>query len=672
MATHRLPTLERVKGALPRAMRRRGETLALLLLIGLCFGVYIPWLGAVGDDWQYLYAYHIGGAAGLPAFLQADRPFSALLYGWLMPALGETILPYHLALLAARAFDTLAFLVLLRRLWPGQKNLTFAAAALFAVYPGFLQQPIPVEFILHFVVLGMHLLSLILMLKALHSGRRAWLWLLPSALLALGMFANEYFVGLELLRPLILWLGVRQTIPDRRRALAAALPRYAPFALALGGFLYWRVFVFGFQFYQPTLLANLKANPDGTLAKLGWQILTTLGYALIQAWQIRLDAAGGLPAVFLTLAALVVLAAACYALYARVAAKDTSAAGWPIALGGAAALLLAGWPFWLTSVPIWLTFPWDRPLLAFMPGAALTLAWALEAAFQPRARRLALAALTALALVGNFQNASLYIHEWQAMRGLFSQLLIRAPGIQPGTMLLADLDAFNYVGDNSLSAALNWIYAPASRSPQLAYRIFELQTRRDLLADLSPALEVNHAVRTLRFSGSPARMIALVYDPPGCLYLLGADDFDAPGMTQRVKDAVPLSNPALVEPRPAVPARLPALLGAPVDASWCAYYERAELLRQNADWDGVLTQWQAAEQTGVRPNSAFERRPFVEAFARRGQLDAALAAMPAPASLAEGERRVFCRLWGGLRLDIPWQAADAQRVDDLLTRLGCE
>ena len=87
--------------SLPR-LTHRSFPIALAAAVILGFGVFIPWFGFYGDDWLYIYTYHVLGPGSFQAFVAADRPFSGWVYTLVTPILGENPLGYHLLLLVLR------------------------------------------------------------------------------------------------------------------------------------------------------------------------------------------------------------------------------------------------------------------------------------------------------------------------------------------------------------------------------------------------------------------------------------------------------------------------------------------------------------------------------------------------------------------------------------------
>lgn len=257
----------------------------LLWVVLLCYGVFIFWFGFYGDDWSYVWYQHLLGWGGPGSFAALDRPLSAPFYNVVITLLGENPFPYHVLNLLLRWACSLFFWLILKKLWPKRPQMAVWAAILLAVYPGFSQQPIAVEFILHFFVLATFLLSMYLMIEALEHPKKVWWLTLLGMVCAANMFSLEYFVGLELLRPVFLFILLRRTGLSTRQSLYQALLKWLPYILVLGGFLYWRVFVFKFPTYKLQLLDGIKTAPLATFIGLLKRIIIDLKTVLYNAWK---------------------------------------------------------------------------------------------------------------------------------------------------------------------------------------------------------------------------------------------------------------------------------------------------------------------------------------------------------------------------------------------------
>ena len=102
---------------------------------------------------------------------------------------------------------------------------------------------------------------------------------------------------------------------------------------------------------------------------------------------------------------------------------------------GLAGLFLAGWPFWLTELPVGLGFPNSRFALSFMPGAALLLAGLVGLLPQRGKIHLVLFGLLLAFSVGyHFEQGTVYRRDWNIQKRFFWQLAWRIPALQPDTV----------------------------------------------------------------------------------------------------------------------------------------------------------------------------------------------------------------------------------------------
>lgn len=649
----------------------------LLWLCFLAYGVLIPWLGLYADDWPFVYVNQLAGWRGVVDFISWVRPFGAWIFATASALLGTHFWAMHLFLLLLRAVDAWLLFTLLRQAAPAMELPALAAALLFAVFPSFKQQPLALEYSLHFIALALMLLSMLVMLRAVRGGRTSLPLTLLALLLSLNIFTIEYFVGQEMMRPLLLWLALRPHEAERRRLARRVLLNWLPYLLVFLTFLVWRVFFLKFPYYQPELLTSLSAGPAATLAELGRTVAYDLFTVALGAWAQAFTLPQGARLLALTLA--LILAAfiptLLFLLNWRAAAPQAAgqkrlqaAAGW--ALAGTASMLFAGPPFWVTRLPLALTFPWDRATLAFIPGACLA-AGGLIALLPGRAlRATALAALVGFSVSLHFQNADSYRKEWQVLRSFFWQLTWRAPGLQPGTVLALEASPFNYHVDKFLSPLLNWSYAPENAALNLPYAMFDFHKLDERYLANSPGFfPIEIIYGTLKFNSDSRRLLLVVYDPPGCLRVLTEAEGRHLLLRERVLEELHRSNPALIQAGGAAPARPPGFLGQEPPRDWCYFFEKAELARQQGDWQRVVEWGDAAFQAGFTPQRPSEALVFLEAYARNGRWPEARAAAEIAAQ-QEFYRPALCQTLRRLEAALPENAPRAE-LGELLGQYSC-
>ena len=139
---------------------------------------------------------------------------------------------------------------------------------------------------------------------------------------------------------------------------------------------------------------------------------------------------------------------------------------------GIFALLLAGIPFWITGLPVSLGFPANRASLPFMLGSVFILVGCLALLPRKNLRIFLFALLIAFSAGRQFLWADEFRRDWNVQKNFFWQLSWRIPAIEEDTVILLNEGALKFYADNSLSASLNWIYAPDATEAHIPYMLF--------------------------------------------------------------------------------------------------------------------------------------------------------------------------------------------------------
>ena len=262
---------------------------ALLLIGVLAYGLVIPYLGFYWDDWESVYLYHLHNPAIIFPYF-AERPFSAFIYLILFPITRMTPLVWQTVALVLRWIGVVFIYLTLNAVWPARAWLNRWIGVLLLVFPGFLQQSVALTYSRHFTAFALFGVSLYLTVLALRHRRYFWLWMPLSIILGIAqIFMIEYFVGLELIRPVIiwavLWAGQKE---KKRRVLWKTLLYWSPFILGLGIYFWWRVFYFPSTLAtdpnNPVLLKEILSSPLTTLSMLAKTVYQDIGYLIISVW----------------------------------------------------------------------------------------------------------------------------------------------------------------------------------------------------------------------------------------------------------------------------------------------------------------------------------------------------------------------------------------------------
>jgi tetratricopeptide (TPR) repeat protein len=292
-----------------------------------------------------------------------------------------------------------------------------------------------------------------------------------------------------------------------------------------------------------------------------------------------------------------------------------------------------------------------------------------------RLRYVILALLVGLAAGRQFLWGTDFSRDWQTQKNLFWQMTWRAPGLQPNTMVLLNEGALDFYADNSLSAALNWIYAPQlDANGTVPYLLFYPTNRLDgALPVLQPDREVNYDYLAGNFQGSTSQVVSFYFLPPACLRVLDpAIDGDNHFIPDRylMREGAALSSPVWIEPEDR--ADMPAIYGPEPVHGWCYYFEKADLARQMGKWQEVVELGEKAFALEDYPNDPAERFVFIEGYAHFGDWEKAL-------NYSEDSHRVsprfvdpmLCKLWSRIEAGTPGSLEKDKALKQIETKFAC-
>ncbi len=663
------------------------------LLLGLTiitYGLLIPWVGFYWDDWNFAWISHFLGAGEfIPAF-QPFRPFLGPIFAVTTSIFHESILGWQVFALLVRFLIAWATWWALGQVWPAHKRQVLLVSLFVLVFPGYGQQWVA------FTHVNQELIPLLAYI--LSFGATAWalrdkaklipLTLLSLLLMFLGLFTTEYFIGLEILRGLLIWVvltgnadpqarNAQSVIRNTLSAIKAWLP-YLLLWLANAAWLTYYYRVGGYHSYGMQGFKLLGTGPAAIFSTVLGEFIGAISTAGFAAWfqvfgifsQTIQSSSFWLS---LGLGALAFTGIVFYLskldLPEAVPGEDSWAA--QAIVIGLAGILAGRLPSFVAGLPLSLDFSWDRFMLSMLPGASLLLAGLVELLIKSDRRKFyVIGLLVALSVSHQFDNANSYRRDWERQKDFFWELSWRIPAMKPGTILLTHELPMQYESDLSLSAPLNWIYAPKPGSRQLDYILLYSTIRlgESALPKLQPNLPVQVPFRTASFQSTTSNTIVIYFPAEGCLKVLDpvyANRKTFVALPYMLTDAIALSDPSLVLPD-APPPSIPTILGAEPQRGWCYFYAKAELARQAGDWAKVASLGNQAFKLGLAPEETYEWLPFIEAQARLGQVDEArkqsLKLSKESPSLVPG----LCEIWTRVR------AGDDEKASAFRSQLKCQ
>ncbi len=607
---------------------------AILFFFALIsFGIYIPRLGLFGDDWIYLYSYHVAGSAGYPAFVAYDRPFSAWIYQLTSTLFSERVWAYHTFLFFLRWLSGVLLWLILKVVWPKKPRQILSIAILFTIYPAFLQQAIPLEFILHFTTLDVFLLSIYcMMLSFQHPKWMVWFTLAGVALVSCH-FSLEYFVGLELVRPLILVVLIQRTLnKDQKFPYFRLIKTWLPYLGMLVVFMIWRVFIFKFPSYRPHFFQDFMATPGEAIRELINRILTDAQIVFFSSWsQIFQPIPMKVSKLFWVLLAVTFAVSLITLILLRSGKKNAEKMAmkrdhWSLAaiLTGFFLFFINGGPFWVTKVPLELAFPWDRTMLAFLLASSFWIVGLIDLLFRPKVQPIILAVFLSICVGFHYFNARVYENEFKSIQQYFWQLSWRIPELKPGTLFVTqDLPLYRE-SDNDLAGAINWMFAPDHRSVNLPYLMYDFTSRdSSVLPVIEAGLPVKHAIRSLQFESTTSDILTVYWNESDCVWVLLKDEVQPSGIPAPLREYIGLSEADQILPQKEQSRTPPAVFANEPAKGWCYFYQKAEYARQSNNWKEVNRLAEEAELQGFSANNEFEYLPFLEAYVQTGEYEQA-------------------------------------------------
>ena len=693
-----------MQNSMMRISGRGGAWRSMVPLAGLFTILFVTWayfLGRTGfywDDWPPIWIYLERGLDGIDAFFGSDRPLYGYTYALLVPILGQDSERWFALLLAFVFATSVMWYGLLTDLWPQRPLRAWFAAAFLLVFPVFTHHGIAFTYVQHFVSSFLILLSLRASVAMVRSegGRRAG-WMVASVVsAALSYFLVEYYIGVELVRPWVLYVALRGRDAVPRSAGETGrtvLALWSPTLLVFVGFA-------AFQFFGQTSLgyrdadaqtAEIAARPVEALAQRGLTAFRNLVAGTVLTWvrpfEPRMIDFGFGRSVVASFAVLLVSMATVVLV--------PWLAGWPRRWSGPRGnadrdtLVLAVLLLLLCGLPIAFGDLYadlerstrTRFAMPLMFGSTLLFARLVTSRARPTLVRMGVGALVIGASSAyQFRATNSLVADWEAQRELFWQMAWRLPDLEQGTSVFVE-GLPEFMSANQAASHMNLLYGSKGEPGDLDYFIFALEGRGTKVTDVLVPLPLHGEsteghLRSFRFDGTTSRSVAVWIPESGSVRILdGRRDGEVPYLGPLSKSVEHLSHPhevlGSIDAIRQDPERMPAgplldWLGPEPVREWSYHFQKAELARQFDRWELVVEHEEAASKRGLEPEEASEWLPFVEARIHRRELPRAV---ELSRTLLEEDPYSFHalqRLWSRVALQHPDVRAEVFALDSWL------
>lgn len=668
--------------------------LLLLMATFFTYGYQLRAMGFYWDDWQPIFVGRLGDLSLYWPYYASDRPISAWTFVLTYPLFGSHPLPWQLFTIGLRFLAASGFWLALIGLWPRHKQEAGWMALLFALYPGFTQQSISVAYSQHLICYSLFTLSLAAMVW---SARRPRLYVLLTVggMLAslLGMLTMEYFVGLELLRPVILWFLARDEGRRGWGAVRSALQRWIPYALALVIFALFRFVLYpALSDVQvkntPSLISGLLEQPLQQLAQLAEAVLQDFVHFNLFAWvdSIRpedLNLNSTLLLASLVAGALLALAFAVFLIRSDPEAEqeklgDNRFVAQAVVLG-LLGIVLGGLPAWSTGRQATVGMWSSRFALGPMFGVVILLVglifWFVRSQWK---RAILTGVLVMLAVSAQMRLVNDYRKQVITQREALWQIAWRIPALPPGTSLLLTRQIDASLPDYTTTYLANMIYAPDLTGTSLPYMMVSApRYHHGMILEYTPGNPITYTIRSMRFEGNTSNAVALTIKSAdtsvdACVRVLTPVDRLTPKFNDEEQGLVGISRPDLIAENSDVLHTPPAeIFGPEPPHTWCYYFEKADLATQYGDWEQVRQIDQERSAKGLKTIYAPELRPFIQAYAHLGDWQMAANYTDDATSRTPTMEPMLCAIWNELESQTPASPGRDEIITNLKRKLQC-
>lgn len=662
----------------------------LLTACILAFGLLTPELGFYQDDWNYVYNSFVYGPEGIIEFSYYEgRPVASWVYILGFSILGYKPLYWHVASLLLRWLTATVLWSILKSIWPknGWRNLV--AALIFALYPFFTLQPLAVAYSMHWSGYLLYTLSIYLMLLALNN--RFWVYTLLALLTqALHLFTLEYYSGIDLLRPILLWLALSSSNSSNREKFKSTLRKWAPYLAIFILFFIWRGFI-----YQavtegrntPLLLTAFLDNPFSTIVTTINNGIPDLALILISSWYKLLEPTNlnfsNSANRYILLISIISFGIFYFFLARQKYSNEKSVSTTKqFFVVGAIALILSLIPVYAAGYVIHTKIePWNsRFSLGSLLGAALIITSIVDYVIKvPKTRWVILSVIFGLLIGWHLQYTNNFRWAWDKQVNFYRQLYLRAPEITPGTVILSEDEFLMYMGDYPISYGINLIYASqgygVENSRVADYWFFPLVEFYNNFEQYLNGRSFSTTRAGTTFDGKPEGSIVISFDPGlgQCLWVMRPEYASSKSFSKTMRQLASISYVDRIQQAPQnEDSFLFKYLYTNPEQDWCYYYQKADLAYQYEEWDKVIQLWEAANQNNLRPKNGFEYLPFIEAYAHSNDWDTAKKMTRSSEKTLQGIDPLLCNIWDKLEDSTPASTEKESVIASVKEDLRCD
>lgn len=674
----------------------RSIPLLFLLVTIVAYGLLLPLTGFYWDDWPFAWiAKFLGPQEFIPAFAGV-RPFLGPIFFVTTSLIPPVPVYWQIFALVIRFISGLSAWFALNQIWPRHKRQTLIASLLFLVFPGYSQHWVAFTHInQEWIPFIFYLLSFGFTARALRNpGKFRPNTVYGLLLLIAGVFPTEYFVSIEPMRFLFIWVILSEEAHEFWQSFFQSLKKWIPYLLIWFANAVWLAYFYTIGGYQSYEVEVVK-QPLTVL-----RIFFTIGEAIWKAgfyvWTQVLVLTSKAIVAPTSLATLVLIGLAFIVLlfyFTKLGPAEGERKTFAISaiLIGLTGILLGRIPSFAAGLPLTLQSSYDRFMISMMLGGSLFVTGLIELLIRnSRMKISAFALLIVLGIGQQFFNANIFRRDWAKQQEIYWQLAWRIPAMKPNTALLTDQLPIDYETDLSFSAPINWMYAPNYNRSTTVSRDFggsPLDERSNLpyalvytekrlggtsLPSFEQNTEITLPIRRVSFHSSTSQVVVIYMPKNGCLRVLDperGDDITYGRQSRFLVNAIPLSDTSNIIVNADQTVKLPFL--SEPEHQWCYYFAKAELAYQQSDWKKVIDLIDEAKSLGYEPEDPFEWLSYIEAQALTGNIKAAEKVSRDAFEQDHGIRRGLCEVWKRVQTQSHMKSEGKMQVNQILSDFQC-
>lgn len=652
---------------------------ALFLLAAVTYGYVIPSLGYYWSDWEVVFYTKLAPAFQF-GFYAEDRPYP-LAYQLIYFLVGSNPIGWQIATLLLRWAGTLFFVYAVLQFVPKYRKQVYWLGALLMVYPGFLQQAQSAAFSRHIMALFLFTLSIYLMALAIRRPNLAR-FLFPLSWIAtfMHLFTIEYFSGIELMRPVLIWVLLANGNKKDWRVVRKAALYSLPYILATA-FFFWLRFVYFPNAFQTvarfddisSTMGGFQGSMLGTALDFFNKGILDLLYSTVQVWTDSITGFGGFTfqrkIAWFAFGVGVVFALAFAFFYNtdedEQEKADRSTPLWMSLIG----LLM----FVTSAIPVWAigkevgTGGWNvRFSLAPMFGATLLVVGLVLYLVRPTGQKWILGFLLMFSVATQVWTANMYSQSWDVQSNYYWQLYWRIPDLETNTAILSFEYPSNLIThDMDASWAVNTLYHFEVEDGAIPYMFITPEEEEFF----QPDFIFKKRARNLVFSGDTSNAVAVLRQTDtSCLRVLDDPYMYDPILNAGHQKLIPISDLSRILPDSGTFSPDTDIFGTEPAHTWCYFFQKADLARQMQDWNEVVALYEQTQELGFTPKYGAEYIPFIQAFAQTGDWQTAYDLSIAATELSPRHKRLLCSNWDRLG-DLP--SVDMDIFKKIDQNLGC-